>query len=159
MDMKGMETFLCRSSSMEVQKECKRWTKEENKRFESALAIFDEKTPYRWYKVAEMIPGKSVHDVMNQYRELVADVSDIEAGLVPIPGYLASSFTLELPDFHLYRKRPTTTSHQERKKGVPWTQEEHRYFLRPVQLYTFLKYICEYKIIENYGDPSYYLVF
>lgn len=109
----------------------KAWTKEENKRFESALAIFDEKTPYRWYKVAEMIPGKSVYDVINQYRELVADVSDIEAGLVPIPGYLASSFTLELPDhrsFDVFRKRPRSCD-QERKKGVPWTEEEHRRFL------------------------------
>ncbi|XP_047976210.1 transcription factor DIVARICATA-like [Salvia hispanica] len=108
------------------------WTKEENKRFESALAIFDDKTPNRWFKVAEMIPGKSVYDVINQYRELVADVTDIEAGLVPIPGYLASSFTLELADDHLFRKRPrntTTTCDQERKKGVPWTEEEHRRFL------------------------------
>ena len=107
------------------------WTKEENKRFESALAIFDDKTPNRWFKVAEMIPGKSVYDVINQYRELVADVTDIEAGLVPIPGYLASSFTLELADDHLFRKRPrntTTTCDQERKKGVPWTEEEHRYY-------------------------------
>ncbi|KAH6827191.1 Duplicated homeodomain-like superfamily protein [Perilla frutescens var. hirtella] len=114
------------------------WTKEENKRFESALAIFDEKTPNRWFKVAQMIPGKSVYDVINQYRELVADVTDIEAGLVPIPGYMASSFTLELADHHhhhrssfdhdVYRKRPKI-SDQERKKGVPWTEEEHRRFL------------------------------
>ncbi|XP_057788686.1 transcription factor DIVARICATA-like [Salvia miltiorrhiza] len=111
----------------------KAWTKEENKRFESALAIFDEKTPNRWFKVAEMIPGKSVYDVINQYRELVADVSDIEAGLVPIPGYLASSFTLADHadcDFDVFRKRPKNNCcDQERKKGVPWTEEEHRRFL------------------------------
>lgn len=106
------------------------WTKEENKRFESALAVFDEKTPNRWYKVAEMIPGKSVYDVIKQYKELEADVSDIEAGLVPSPGYLASSFTLELPDHRsfdvdVFRKRPRTCD-QDRKKGVPWTEEEHR---------------------------------
>ncbi|KAL7107699.1 hypothetical protein ACP275_06G071000 [Erythranthe tilingii] len=115
-----------------------RWTKEENKRFESALAIFDEKTPNRWCRVAELIPGKSVYDVMNQYEELVSDVSDIEAGLVPIPGYLASSFTLELSDhrsFDMYRKRCGTrsTCDQERKKGVPWTEDEHRRFLLGLQ--------------------------
>lgn len=132
-----MET-LCPTSAVSnsswviQQRQSSAWTKEENKRFESALAIFDEKTPNRWFKVAEMIPGKSVYDVINQYRELVADVSDIEAGLVPIPGYLASSFTLELADhrdFDVFRKRPksTTASDQERKKGVPWTEEEHRY--------------------------------
>ncbi|KAL3647351.1 hypothetical protein CASFOL_008319 [Castilleja foliolosa] len=113
------------------------WTKEENKKFESALAIFDDKTPNRWFEVAAMIPGKSVYDVMNQYRELVADVSDIEAGLVPVPGYMSSSpFTLELADdrhrnFDVYRKScgRTNYSDQERKKGVPWTEEEHRRFL------------------------------
>lgn len=111
------------------------WTKEENKLFESALAIFDEKTPNRWFKVAEMIPGKSVYDVINQYRELVADVSDIEAGLFPIPAYLASSFTYELADlrsFDVCRKRVRTCD-QERKKGVPWTEDEHRRFLLGLQ--------------------------
>ncbi|KAL0382092.1 UNVERIFIED_CONTAM: Transcription factor DIVARICATA [Sesamum calycinum] len=114
-----------------------KWTKEENKKFESALAFFDEKTPNRWFKVAAMIPGKSVFDVINQYRELVADVSDIEAGLVPVPGYLASPFTLELSGyrgFDVCRKKGRTCD-QERKKGVPWTEDEHRRFLLGLQKY------------------------
>ncbi|XP_073296957.1 transcription factor DIVARICATA-like [Primulina huaijiensis] len=111
------------------------WTKEENKLFERALAMYDEKkTPHRWFKVASMIPGKSVCDVMNHYRELVEDVSNIEAGLVPIPGYLSSSFTLELEDGRgfdhvMCRKRGRTSTVQERRKGVPWTEDEHRRFL------------------------------
>ncbi|KAL0401246.1 UNVERIFIED_CONTAM: Transcription factor DIVARICATA [Sesamum latifolium] len=131
-----METLCPSSGWMIHQGHSTPWTKEENKRFESALAIFDEKTPNRWFKVAAMIPGKSVYDVINQYRELVADVSDIEAGLVPIPGYLASSFTLELSDhrgFDVYRKRPVRSCDHERKKGVPWTEDEHRRFLLGLQ--------------------------
>lgn len=123
-----METLCPNSSWLIEQGQSKPWSKEENKLFESALAIYDEKTPNRWYKVAQMIPGKSVRDVISQYMELVADVSDIEAGLVPIPGYLASSFTFELADhrgFDLYRKRGRNCD-QERKKGVPWTEDEHR---------------------------------
>ncbi|GER34957.1 duplicated homeodomain-like superfamily protein [Striga asiatica] len=111
------------------------WTKEENKKFESALAIFDENTPNRWFHVAAMIPGKTVYDVMNQYRELESDVSDIEAGLVPVPGYLVSSFTLDSGEeddrsffIDSYRKRARAPDH-ERKKGVPWTEDEHRRFL------------------------------
>ncbi|KAJ8763996.1 hypothetical protein K2173_004868 [Erythroxylum novogranatense] len=56
------------------------WTKEENKKFESALAIYSEHDPEKWRKVAAMIPGKTVYDVIKQYRELEEDVGDIESG-------------------------------------------------------------------------------
>ncbi|XP_044460569.1 transcription factor DIVARICATA-like isoform X1 [Mangifera indica] len=115
------------------------WTKEENKKFESALAIYSEGTPDRWIKVAALIPGKTVLDVMKQYKVLEEDVNDIEAGKVPIPGYYSSSFALELVserDFDANRKRSLVkSSDQERKKGVPWTEEEHRLFLKGLLQY------------------------
>nr|GMC59130.1 transcription factor DIVARICATA-like [Ipomoea batatas] len=133
-----MESLLISSPSWLIhQSKSTRWTKEENKLFESALAMIDERNPDRWFKVADMIPGKSVYDVLNQYKELVADVSNIEAGLVPIPGYLASPFALQLVDdrgFEVHRKRGRSCDH-ERKKGVPWTEEEHRRFLMGLQKY------------------------
>ena len=116
-----------------------KWTPEENKCFENALALYDKDTPDRWFQVAAMIPGKTVGDVIKQYRELEEDVSDIEAGLIPIPGYSSDSFTLEwVNDSHGFdgfrhyytpggkRETGTRPSDQERKKGVPWTEEEHR---------------------------------
>ncbi|KAE8728879.1 Transcription factor DIVARICATA [Hibiscus syriacus] len=125
-----------------------RWTAHENKCFENALALYDKDTPDRWLKVAAMIPGKTVGDVIKQYRELEEDVSDIEAGLIPIPVYSSDSFTLEWVDvsqaFDGFRnyytpggKRGTGTrpSDQERKKGVPWTEEEHRQFLMGLKKY------------------------
>ncbi|KAE8695577.1 laccase-4-like [Hibiscus syriacus] len=77
---------------------------------------------------------ETVYDVIKQYRELEEDVFDIEAGRVPIPGYLGSPFALELVgnhDLDGYRKRTNgARGHDhERKKGVPWTEEEHRRFL------------------------------
>lgn len=121
-------SYLVNSNLLLPQIKSTKWTKEENKTFESALAWVDEKTPDRWFRVAAMIPGKSVSDVINQYQELVADVNNIEAGLVPVPGYLASSLTFELMDnrgFDNFRKRGRSID-QERKKGIPWTEEEHR---------------------------------
>ncbi|KAJ6407768.1 hypothetical protein OIU84_011127 [Salix udensis] len=124
-----------------------KWTPEENKQFENALALYDKDTPDRWLKVAALIPGKTVGDVIKQYRELEEDVSDIEAGLIPIPGYNSDSFTLEWVSDQGYDglkqfyspggKRGTATrpSELERKKGVPWTEEEHRQFLLGLQKY------------------------
>lgn len=127
------------------------WTVEENKRFEKALAFQDDKDNLEsWVKIADSIPGKTVVDVLRRYKELEDDVSDIEAGLIPIPGYSsdASSGTTGESFFGLqnsgygYRynyvggKRSSPAMNdcfrppmpeKERKKGVPWTEEEHRY--------------------------------
>ncbi|PIN25047.1 Zuotin [Handroanthus impetiginosus] len=124
-----------------------KWTPEENKKFENALALFDKDTPDRWQNVASMIPGKTVSDVIKQYRELVEDISDIEAGLIPIPGYSNNSFTLEWVSNNGYegfkqlyspsgkRNSATRCNDHERKKGVPWTEEEHRQFLLGLKKY------------------------
>ncbi|TXG74263.1 hypothetical protein EZV62_002842 [Acer yangbiense] len=121
-----------------------KWTPAENKMFENALAVYDKETPDRWHKVAALIPGKTVVDVMKQYKELEADVCNIEAGLVPVPGYSNSSpFTLEWVNSHVgfdgfkqsygiggaKRSSSIRPAEQERKKGVPWTEEEHKLFL------------------------------
>ncbi|CAA3011475.1 transcription factor DIVARICATA-like [Olea europaea var. sylvestris] len=124
-----------------------KWTPEENKRFENALALFDKNTPDRWNNVAAMIPGKTVSDVIKQYMELVEDVNDIEAGIIPIPGYNNNSFTLDWVNNQCYdgyrspcgsagsRHSSTRLSEHERKKGVPWTEEEHRQFLLGLKKY------------------------
>ncbi|KAK4478492.1 hypothetical protein RD792_013969 [Penstemon davidsonii] len=120
-----------------------KWTAEENKRFENALAFFDKDTPDRWQNVAAMIPGKTESDVMKQYRELVEDISDIEAGVIPIPGYNSNSFTLEWESSNqgyygpCWKRNNSSArcSDHERKKGVPWTEEEHRQFLLGLKKY------------------------
>lgn len=120
-----------------------KWTAAENKMFENALAFYDKDTPERWQQVAAWVPGKTVRDVMEQYQELENDISSIEAGLFPLPTYDASPFTLELANGrgsevfkHGCGKRPISARPDlERKKGVPWTEEEHKQFLMGLKKY------------------------
>ncbi|CAN4126212.1 unnamed protein product [Withania somnifera] len=147
-------TYLSNANWLLEENKGTEWTPEENKRFEDALALFDKETPDRWYNVAAMIPGKTVNDVIKRYSELVEDVTDIEAGLIPLPGYTTSnnSFTLEWINhdqeegvFHDFNQRlygpsgkrntSNRSSEHERKKGVPWTEEEHRQFLLGLKKY------------------------
>nr|XP_043637502.1 transcription factor DIVARICATA-like [Erigeron canadensis] len=152
-------SYMSNSSSswmMEDSIKSKIWTPLENKLFEDALAKFDKDTPDRWQLVAQMVPGKSVADVMRQYKELEDDVSSIEAGFYPKYGYncSTSSFTLEWgsnTEFDGYGslgKRSLATAatamtvvaagrplEHERKKGVPWTEEEHKLFLLGLKKY------------------------
>lgn len=147
MEILSPTSYLSSSSwLLEESKNPTKWTPEENKMFENALAVYDKDTPDRWHKVAAMIPGKTVGDVIRQYRELEVDVSNIEAGLIPIPGYSTSPFTLEWVNngydgfkqsYGVNGKRSSSArpSEQERKKGVPWTEEEHKLFLMGLKKY------------------------
>uniref|UniRef100_A0ACD5U293 Uncharacterized protein n=1 Tax=Avena sativa TaxID=4498 RepID=A0ACD5U293_AVESA len=129
------------------------WSQEENKLFEEALARVDGDAPDRWERVASLLPGKTVTDVEAHYHDLENDVCFIEAGLVPFPHYNggggspASGFTLDWDggggDDALAFKRScymvggkrARGSDQERKKGVPWTEEEHKLFLMGLKKY------------------------
>ncbi|KAG7607699.1 unnamed protein product [Arabidopsis thaliana] len=134
------------------------WTAEENKRFEKALAYLDDKDNLEsWSKIADLIPGKTVADVIKRYKELEDDVSDIEAGLIPIPGYGGDASSAANSDYFFglenssygydyvvggKRSSPAMTDcfrspmpEKERKKGVPWTEDEHLRFLMGLKKY------------------------
>ncbi|KAJ4716518.1 Protein RADIALIS-like [Melia azedarach] len=63
------------------------WTAEQNKAFESALAVFDKDTPDRWHNVAKAVEGKTAEEVKRHYELLVEDIKHIESGHVPFPKY------------------------------------------------------------------------
>lgn len=121
------------------------WTAGQNKLFENALAVHNANTEDRWDKVAELVEGKTAEDVKRHYDVLVEDVDGIEAGRIPLPKYasLGAAITKRnAPVSHgdkkevaahaggsLMPKGPLCKADQERRKGIPWTEEEHRLFL------------------------------
>ncbi|TVU20281.1 hypothetical protein EJB05_36484, partial [Eragrostis curvula] len=56
------------------------WSKQENKKFEQALAYYGEDTPNRWDKVSSALGGsKSAEEVWYHYLDLVDDVKKIQS--------------------------------------------------------------------------------
>ncbi|KAI4316824.1 hypothetical protein L6164_024764 [Bauhinia variegata] len=63
------------------------WTREENRRFEDALAVYGPEDPNRWQHVANTVGGKSTEEVKRHYERLKEDVNRIERDQVPLPRY------------------------------------------------------------------------
>eukprot|EP00218_Dolichomastix_sp_CCMP3274_P011496 CAMPEP_0170134236 /NCGR_PEP_ID=MMETSP0033_2-20121228/1776_1 /TAXON_ID=195969 /ORGANISM="Dolichomastix tenuilepis, Strain CCMP3274" /LENGTH=215 /DNA_ID=CAMNT_0010369781 /DNA_START=111 /DNA_END=758 /DNA_ORIENTATION=+ len=120
------------------------WTADEDKVFEKALAEYEGEG--RWLEIASLLPGKSSEAVYRRYTTLEDDVRNIEAGRVPLPDYGAAKEAAEaaargdgeMATTSSGRKVPkasamTKTADQERRKGIPWTEDEHRLFLLGLQ--------------------------
>lgn len=112
------------------------WTAEENVVFENALSTYDERVaaPERWHKIATLLGSKSVNDVIKHYERLVEDLRRVDQWQVSLPPYANSWFTSNWPDSkrNQLRKSPSK-GNEERRKGVPWTEDEHRLFLLGLQ--------------------------
>lgn len=132
------------------------WSREEEKAFENAIAMhWTDDCKEVWDKIASMVPGKSVDELKQHYQFLVEDVNAIEAGHIPLPNYAADeASSSSVKDHHALPSATSdkrsncgfgggfsglghdstvqggkggSRSEQERRKGIPWTEEEHRY--------------------------------
>ena len=98
------------------------WDWLENKAFENALAqhFVDSGGEPDMERIAAAVPGKSVEDVVEQYRLLDEDVNLIDSGRVAL---------LEYPDEGSSEQgggKKAGGQVQERRKGVAWSEEEHK---------------------------------
>lgn len=85
---------------------------------------------FRWEKIARKIPGKDAEAVRKRHQLLEEDVKNIDAGRVPLPAYAGTSEEHQAAALAAKKKSSHAKSaDQERRKGIPWTEEEHRLFL------------------------------
>lgn len=129
------------------------WTREQDIAFENALVAFpDEDSEDRWEKIAADIPGgKSVEEIKNHYELLLEDLERIDSGVVPLPSYTSSLDDSEshAGDVGTSKKGGNTgqntsesnhggkasKAEQERRKGIAWSEDEHRLFLLGLEKY------------------------
>ncbi|XP_043696109.1 transcription factor SRM1-like [Telopea speciosissima] len=127
------------------------WSWEQEKAFENALAIHPEDSEDRWEKIAADVLGKTVAEIKHHYELLVEDINGIESGHISLPSYTTTSEGStdqageagtskkgsHSGEFHNESNHggKTSRSEQERRKGIAWTEEEHRLFLLGLEKY------------------------
>ncbi|XP_006653025.3 transcription factor SRM1-like [Oryza brachyantha] len=130
---------------------CGGWTREQEKAFENALAATlgededeDEEGDGMWERIAEAVEGKTPDEVRRHYELLVEDVDGIEAGRVPLLVYAGDGGPEEGSAGAGKKgggggghgdKGSAKSAEQERRKGIAWTEDEHRLFLLGLEKY------------------------
>ncbi|XP_010547700.1 PREDICTED: transcription factor DIVARICATA-like isoform X2 [Tarenaya hassleriana] len=121
------------------------WSREDDIAFENALVNHLDETEDRWEKIAADVPGKTPDQIKGHYELLVEDINSIESGRVPLPAYSSP----EGSNGHVGDGGGTdkkgggdfnhgggkSKTEQERRKGIAWTEEEHRLFLLGLDKY------------------------
>ena len=118
------------------------WNWEQDKAFENALVTYPEDAQDRWEKIAADVPGKTSEEIKQHYELLIEDVNLIESGCVTLPAYNSSSegSATHASDEGAGKKgghlgqhnsesnhgTKASRSDQERRKGIAWTEDEHR---------------------------------
>ncbi|MEW5303092.1 MAG: hypothetical protein WDW36_005819 [Sanguina aurantia] len=102
------------------------WTYDQDKVFESALAKHYNDAD-RWNIIAALLPTKTSVDVQQRYRVLEADILKIESG--SLAGTLPNRACNVNSALTSKRAKPDATANGDRRKGMPWSEEEHRLFL------------------------------
>ncbi|KAL2939020.1 Transcription factor SRM1, partial [Bienertia sinuspersici] len=128
------------------------WSWEQDKAFENAIAAYPEELEDRWEKIVADVPGKTLEEIKHHYELLSEDIKQIESGCVPLPSYSSSECSSDLAAEEGNGKKGQSanagneSSHgnkaskadQERRKGIAWTEDEHRHVFSLILVLLFL---------------------
>lgn len=134
------------------------WTRSDNKLFELALVQVPEETVDRWERIAAIVPGKSPEELKEHYCALVYDVIAIDSGTIELPRYNNRDRSEAEPEMRewfegkgevteWYGSKIKHGEVVERKKGTPWTENEHRLFF---QISLFFIFILLYATFSSF---------
>lgn len=73
----------------------------------------------------EALPQKSLQDIKDHYNILLEDINAIDSGCVPLLNYLEMQSNAN----------QNLKADAKWRRGTPWTEEEHRSFLRGLDIY------------------------
>ncbi|GLC33811.1 hypothetical protein PLESTB_000507300 [Pleodorina starrii] len=104
------------------------WRLEENKVFEVALAKHFMDVD-RYERIAAYLPNKTASDVQKRFRELEDDLRRIEEDSESASAQSAPSPVVRSEENAAKKPKTDVPANGDRRKGVPWTEEEHRLFL------------------------------
>ncbi|KAM0839050.1 hypothetical protein ACQ4PT_060577 [Festuca glaucescens] len=124
------------------------WTREQEKAFENALATLPDPDDEAamWDAISAAVQGKTPEEVRRHYELLVEDVDGIEAGRVPLLVYAGDAGPEDggsgggggkkgAGGGEKGDKGSSKSAEQERRKGIAWTEDEHRLFLLGLEKY------------------------
>ncbi|KAF8097137.1 hypothetical protein N665_0294s0039 [Sinapis alba] len=120
------------------------WSRDDNIAFERALVLYTEETDNRWEKIADVVPGKTLEQVIEHYASLLHDVMMIECGNVPLPDYDVPGETnvreRSMGERGIdckcdYKQEGEPKPKLNRRKAIPWTPLEHSQFLLGLEKY------------------------
>ncbi|CAN0888225.1 Transcription factor SRM1 [Linum grandiflorum] len=127
------------------------WTREQDKAFEIALGAHPEDDSDRWEKIAAEVEGKTPEEVKEHFDLLLEDIGMIESGCIPLPSYNSSSESSTSlggeegtgkkgghggnQNSESNQGNKGSRADQERRKGIAWTEDEHRLFLLGLEKY------------------------
>jgi len=86
---------------------------------------------HRLEKCSTLLSRKDFEAVKRRFQELEEDILNIESNQIHLPAYPMPGETLSVAQLQKKVKAQDT----DRRKGVPWTEEEHRLFLMGLAKY------------------------